>query len=230
MAILEFGGGVTAMRGTVGGVTYSGNGNGAYCKGWSRGPRGGSARQIDCRYRVTSLGAAWRGLTDVERAAWNALTAAPPETVTNSLGVTVALSGFQWFSKMVLRQLVWTSTPTLTWSGVTATPTLTSLYCTYSIGGVCDVGWDPMVVRALGERTVIDAYYGFPGQAVPQENAFRRIYYAPWVAGDSVEVTTEIADVLGVPEAGCTLFVRACVEVASGQRGGWSEAYVGVTV
>lgn len=54
--------------------------------------------QVAARSRLTSQAAAWRGLTDAQRAAWNAF--ALSFTVTNSLGQTINLTGAQCFVKV----------------------------------------------------------------------------------------------------------------------------------
>ena len=57
-----------------------------------------SAAQSAAKNRFTIASAAWRGLTDVQRAAWNAF--ADSFTVTNSLGAQIHLTGAQCFVKV----------------------------------------------------------------------------------------------------------------------------------
>lgn len=57
-----------------------------------------SAAQSAAKSRFTIASAAWRGLTDVQRAAWNAFS--DSFTVTNSLGAQIHLTGAQCFVKV----------------------------------------------------------------------------------------------------------------------------------
>lgn len=105
MAIITLGPTITGIRGSIGGSTFSANKAGPYIKAKARGPNPSTTKQSETRGRFITPGPAWAALTSGQRDGWNALTAAPPEIVTNSLGETIALSGFQWFTKIRLRQL-----------------------------------------------------------------------------------------------------------------------------
>jgi len=54
--------------------------------------------QVNQRARLTSQSAAWRGLTDAQRAGWNAF--AQSFTIVNTLGTAIHLTGAQCFIKV----------------------------------------------------------------------------------------------------------------------------------
>jgi hypothetical protein len=54
--------------------------------------------QVNQRARLTSQSSAWRGITDAQRAAWNAF--AQSFTIVNTLGTAIHLTGAQCFIKV----------------------------------------------------------------------------------------------------------------------------------
>lgn len=113
MAIILMGELVAGIRGKVGGQVYSAGRSGPYVRAWARPARRRTALQMNSRCELGAMGLRWESLSGAERAAWDALTAAPPEVVENSLGEVVALSGWQWFCKLVRRRLGVSATPSL---------------------------------------------------------------------------------------------------------------------
>lgn len=86
------------QSGSVGAVTSSRNRSGQYRRQRAIPTQPRTVAQIAARSRLTSQSAGWRGLTDAQRAAWNAFAAS--FTVTNSLGTTINLTGAQCFIKV----------------------------------------------------------------------------------------------------------------------------------
>ncbi len=86
------------QSGSVGARTSSRNRSGQYVRQRAIPTQPRTVAQIAARSRLTSQSAAWRGLTDAQRAAWNAF--AQSFTVTNSLGTTINLTGAQCFIKV----------------------------------------------------------------------------------------------------------------------------------
>lgn len=97
MARLKFGALVVAARGTIGGVIYSQNKSGPYARIWSRGAAGATAGQSTHRATIGTYAAAWAGLTELQRSAWDVYAADPAQEKTDSLGESYYASGFQWF-------------------------------------------------------------------------------------------------------------------------------------
>lgn len=139
MAILKLGDLVTGIRGSVGAVTYSAGMNGAYARGKTRGPKTKNPAQQPYQATIGQLGAWWASLTVAQRAAWDALSASPPEVVYNSLGEVVTLSGWQWFGKVVARRCLFAYPPTLTAPGASAPLPFTSMTAAVSVSGFCGV-------------------------------------------------------------------------------------------
>lgn len=96
MAIVTFGGGVSGIRGTLAGNTFSANTNGAFVRGWSRPRNPRTYLQTIDRYYYQQWPAAWRALTAQQRTDWNDYAAAHP--LTNKLAATYYRTGFQWFT------------------------------------------------------------------------------------------------------------------------------------
>jgi hypothetical protein len=86
------------QSGSVGARTSSRNRSGQYVRQRAIPTQPRTVAQIAARSKLTTQSAAWRGLTDPQRAAWNAF--AQSFTVTNSLGTTINLTGAQCFIKV----------------------------------------------------------------------------------------------------------------------------------
>jgi hypothetical protein len=84
--------------GSIGNVTNSRGRSGQIQRRRSIPTNPNSAAQSAARSRLTTQAAAWRGLTDAQRAAWNAFAAS--FTVTNALGASINLTGMQCFVKV----------------------------------------------------------------------------------------------------------------------------------
>ncbi len=84
---------VTGASGSVGGTTYAKNRNGMYLRAKIAPGQPRSAAQDNVRANFTGSAQAWRGLTDAQRAGWNALGA--QVTTTDALGQSSTLTGAQ---------------------------------------------------------------------------------------------------------------------------------------
>ena len=98
MAIVQFGATVTGLRGTVGGLTFSANGSGAYAKSWRMPSLKESTLQTKWRSSLGRYGALWRALTAAQRADWRTWAAAPAQARSNSLGETYYMTGYQAYA------------------------------------------------------------------------------------------------------------------------------------
>lgn len=86
------------QSGSVGARTSSRNRSGQYVRQRAIPTQPRTPAQVAARASLGDQSAAWRGLTDAQRAAWNAF--AQSFTVTNSLGTTINLTGAQCFVKV----------------------------------------------------------------------------------------------------------------------------------
>ena len=105
MANIKAGPIVTAISGTIGGVTFSQNKGGAYAKSWSRSSNPRTTFQTDQRSSLAMIPEAWRGLTAGEVSAWNVWAALPAQEVPDKFGDLHSISGFAWFAKVNIRLL-----------------------------------------------------------------------------------------------------------------------------
>ena len=86
------------QSGSVGARTSSRNRSGQYVRQRAMPTQPRTVSQMAARSRLTTQSAAWRGLTDAQRAAWNGF--AQSFTIVNSLGSTINLTGHQAFCKI----------------------------------------------------------------------------------------------------------------------------------
>lgn len=90
--------GITDIAGTSGGTTFSKQGGGNYVRRRVRPTNPKSAAQVAQRAKFSQQSQAWRGLTDAERAAWNAAAKSGEFPFKTLLGDSFNGSGSQAFS------------------------------------------------------------------------------------------------------------------------------------
>jgi len=105
MAITKIGPPLSGIRGTLGGVTYSANGSGTYCKPWAPPSNPQTSRQTVERAYVAQMPALWKGLSSAQRTAWDTFACLGAQELINSLGETYYASGYNWFCKCNVRLL-----------------------------------------------------------------------------------------------------------------------------
>ena len=105
MSIVVFGPLVTGARGTIAGTIFSANKSGPYARGWNRGPNPRSIGQAGQRGRTSGMAKTWRGLTQLQRDAWDTWAALPAQEKFNSLGESYFPSGFNWYVAINTRLL-----------------------------------------------------------------------------------------------------------------------------
>jgi len=92
------------MRGTAGGLVYSKNKAGHFCKAWIKPTNPTTPKQAEQRSFFAQMGMKWRSLSSAQQGDWDTFAATPPETDYDSLGNAYLLSGFNWMSRIVLRR------------------------------------------------------------------------------------------------------------------------------
>ena len=95
MALVQFGGGVSAMAGRVGGTVFSRNKGGAYARNWAKPTNEPTAIQTTRRAAFASLSAMWSALPEGSREVWAG--DAGGMTLKNRLGDDYIPSGRQYF-------------------------------------------------------------------------------------------------------------------------------------
>jgi hypothetical protein len=124
------------QSGSVAAVTSSRNRSGQYRRSRAMPTQPRTAPQVQARARLSQMSAAWRGLTDVQRASWKGF--ADSFSTVNSIGSTIQLTGAQCFVKLncvllLLGSAVISTPPALpafgavTASGLTASAAVPSL-------------------------------------------------------------------------------------------------------
>ena len=83
--------GITAIRGTIGGTTFSSNRGGIYVKNWAKPSNPMTPSQTRLRNMFGSVVRAWKTLTAAQVGSWNAY--AQGRTTTDSLGESRPMSG-----------------------------------------------------------------------------------------------------------------------------------------
>ena len=105
MAIFKLGPLVIGIRGTIGGIIFSANAAGNFCRSWARPTNPRSPLQQQERQFIGGQSQGWRSLSDAQRDDWIAFAAAAPQELFNSLGISYFASGFNWFVKLNQYQL-----------------------------------------------------------------------------------------------------------------------------
>lgn len=229
MAIIQLGDVVVGIRGSVGGVTYSAAGAGAYARGWARGPARRTTAQQYPVSRLTGLGALWLTLTDEEREAWGDFKTMGPEVVTNSLGQVILLSGWQWFCKLTARQYLFTESPTLTAPEFSFWDPLPTFAAAVSAAGACTVSYTGSPDYFGARYAVIYMAWSTSAGQVRATRA-RRLVKADAAPGSTSMTFTTQAHALwpSLPVGGrATVFVAG--QDVDGVRSQWGEASCVIT-
>ena len=103
MAKVQFVAPISDMRGKAGGLVYSKNASGNFCKAWMKPTNPSTPKQALQRSFLAQMGANWRSLTSGQQDDWNTFAASPPETDYDSLGNAYLLSGFNWMCRIAVR-------------------------------------------------------------------------------------------------------------------------------
>lgn len=98
MALVEFGGTVTNLTGSVGGWTFQRNRAGAIVRNKPRGPIAPTPSQTAQQAQFFSLIQAFQALSVADKLAWNAFAIANPKV--NRFGITKVLTGQNWYTSI----------------------------------------------------------------------------------------------------------------------------------
>jgi len=100
MAIHKMGVVVVGIRGTLGGLLFSANSHGNYCRAWSKPANVRSTLQSTQRATLSQFASEWRNIDAGDRADWDTFAADPLQKLTNALGIDYYISGFLWYVRM----------------------------------------------------------------------------------------------------------------------------------
>lgn len=127
------------QSGSVGARTSSRNRSGQYVRQRAIPTQPRTVAQINQRARLTSLAAAWRGLTSAQMAAWIAF--GNSFTTVNSLGTSINLTGLQCYTKVNTVNL-------LNGDAVVATPPVLPSFVACTVTAVTAVSATPLIELA----------------------------------------------------------------------------------
>jgi len=219
MAIIEIESTIIGIRGRQHGLVFSANLAGPYTRGRYKGANPRTERQCTVRAYLAQSAAAWLNLTAAERTAWNALGAAPPEPVYNSLGQIIVLSGFQWHAKIWARSMSVGATPP---TAAPAPPTATSFV---SITANINALGTPDSSFSLVEPATPDSVYAIVFMAFSQAGGAAVGYRnwkllmtlaAPYDTDEQCQVEMEL--IFGKPPQFSIVSLRAYSQLANGLR------------
>lgn len=166
MALVQFGGGATAMSGKQAGNVFARNRAGAYSRGWVKPVNPSTVPQNDARSRFADAAALWMALTASQVDGWNALAAGAVRL--NRFGEPYTPTG---------RQLFMESASNLRLLGQA---TLTNPPSTSLVPAVSDVGITNAAAAAgLFTNLSIEWKYTGVGDATSGADNFVVIYGAP---------------------------------------------------
>lgn len=129
MAKIKVASPLSGIRGTLGGLVFSQNQSGTFCRAWSRGANVRSAAQQPPRIALATLPAEWRSLSQTQRDAWDTYAANSAQEKTGPFGDPYYVSGWNWFVavaqwRATVGQSVASAPPS---SSTPAAPTITAL-------------------------------------------------------------------------------------------------------
>ncbi len=112
MALVQFGGGITKMSGSIAGNTFARNRYGNYVRARTKPINPNTADQVAVRSAIALLTEVWNETCSAaQRAAWKAY--ADAITMKNALGESIKLSGFNHFIRSNANRARWGFAPIL---------------------------------------------------------------------------------------------------------------------
>ena len=229
MAICKFGPTVIGIRKTVAGLTFSAGSAGACVRPWVPSSVPDTVRQTAQRSLLATLAVQWRALDYLQRAAWSALAAAPPEADHNSLGVQYYLSAMQWHNRVNTR-LILAGLPYSPDPPVSLQPAPPSgLVVSASVGPPqsLTVDFDPFVTASAGTGV----WFGKLARGAGITTAYSQFYSLgvfDCSAISSLDFTAAWTEIFGPLRVGNAVWIRAWTQTDDGVRSTYSQASGGV--
>lgn len=194
-ALVQFGGGVTEIRGKWAGNIYSRNKAGAYVKKYTVPTNPQTERQLEVRSLFSAVSVAWSSLTQLQRDSWDAAAAGIP--FENSVGIEYFLSGFGLFCKSsnvmhMISEDIWGDCP-----GDFRIPDAIGGTSIASSKGIPDIILSADDANVPADRTyTIDAAPQSNEGVVNNNSVFKRIHFTPtlgmWDTGNMYDVYSAV--------------------------------------
>jgi len=203
------------QSGSVGARTSSRNSSGQYVRQRAIPTNPNTPAQSAARARLSTLSAAWRGLTAAQQAAWNAF--GQSFTVVNSLGTAIKLTGIQCYVKV-------NTTNQLVGDATVSTPPALPTFVGVSVTGVTAVSATPLIELqganpASGTKNMVfaspqlSAGVSFNGQ-------YRYLQLADTFTSGNASLQTAYVAKFGALIAGKKIFVKVVQDQAGMQDNG----------
>lgn len=206
---------IPPTSGSVGGVVYSRNRNGAYMRQRSMPTQPRTSAQVNQRARLSDASAAWRGLTAVQMASWIAF--ANSFTVANSLGTANHMTGTQAYVKV-------NSVNALNGDAQVATPPALPTFVPNTTTGMTATAATPLV-EVAGSSPAAGTKYMF--YASPQVSAgvsfngqYRYLATFTTATSGNFVLTTAYTTKFGTLVAGKKIFIKVVQSQAGMQDNG----------
>lgn len=154
MAKVNFGAGITDMRGKIGGTAFSRNKSGAYARAKVTGTNPSTVYQTTVRTLFNNVATAWRTLTDVQRQTF--IDQAPSYSHVDVFGNTIQYSGQQLFMHLNVQRLNVGDALLTTCTPATDVEGITGGLATVAIGaGTLEIS--DLSANVAGTKLVIEA-------------------------------------------------------------------------
>jgi len=206
---------IPPTSGSVGNVTFSRGRSGAISRQRSNPTQPRTAAQVNARARLSSMAAAWRGLTDAQRAAWAAFAAS--FTIVNRIGTTISITGSQAYVKV-------NTTNLLNGDAVVSVPPALPAFVACTVTGLTATA-GTQLLEANGASPAAGTKYMF--YASPQKSAgvtfngqFAYLQTLTTATASEFVLTTAFTAKYGALIAGKKVFVRVVQSQAGMQDNG----------
>jgi hypothetical protein len=226
MAIVTFGGGVTAIRGLLGGNVFSANKSGAFVRNWAAVHNPQTIGQEYMRAYTANMPALWAALSDGQRTDWNDYGDAHP--LTNPLNQTYYRTGFQWMCHCNLHLLKWGGSLAPTAPTVAAPATRNPNSFTYEFSGGSHHVTIDFDADLFADAWALISFYPIPygvNMSWPTGYYLLRAVYDPDPADTAISFWLAHTQKFGDPQDGWKGFVRVCTGDTQGlQSQPWEAA------
>lgn len=232
MAIVKLGTMVVGIRGTIGGNTFSANKAGPFVKSWSKGANPATTDQSDARNTLVTFASDWRDLTQAERDGWDTYAALAAQDLTNSLGETYSISGFNWYIRINVHldgftDPARTAAPTNT-RPIAPTLVIQSQQRYFTTGSTTDSAIKFLAASpVIAEAHVIKCRIFGQGRLAVAEG-FVLVRIADVDGGGRINIQSQLEAKFGTILANTRLFVEAFIQDDQGQRGPVDTEWVDV--
>jgi len=220
---------IDEVRGTIGGVVFSANKSGTYCKARRQPVRTWSESQSFGKGIIAQWPNEWRSLDQADRDDWDTWAALPAQEKTNALGQTYYLSGFQWFVSLNTR-LYWFLLPfddEPPASAKPSAPTVSTL-TVHKTGSGSNSEIAFLDAEFATENFLLDMAFFQSGTPITASSTFRAVVRDYYAMSTPLNIQTSIEVVWGTVIQGTRWIARLARVDDNGQISAYKET-MGIT-